>query len=125
MLKINKEIKDVDVKITTPIFQGVLNGQRQNFEAIYITCTSEELRLCIETHCSIDSIKKLKNKEKGDFSKDIIGMSYEDEFGWIYLSGDCECFIKRLSDTDYEFILKGTFEEIETYEIVFDEEFTL
>lgn len=63
---------------------------------LYITLKGNNFKLSIETVYDIDWIKELKNQGEKDISKYIIGLTYEDENGCIYLSDRSYCKLCRI-----------------------------
>lgn len=112
MLKINNvEYEKIEKFIDFDSFEAVVDGRKRKGKALYITLKSSIFKLGIETLFDYEWIIELKLNEEKDISKYIIGISYEDENGWMYLSDKCNCVINRIHKDSFGFNLIGNFEE--------------
>lgn len=108
----NKEYKSYDEKfIDFDPFEGIVNGKRKKCNVLYITLKENNFKLSIETTYDIEWIKELKIQDEKDISKYVIGLPYEDEKGWIYLSDKCNCTLCRINNDSFKINFDGLFEE--------------
>ncbi len=78
---------------------------------LYITLKGNNFKLSIETVYDIDWIKELKNQGEKDISKYIIGLTYEDENGCIYLSDRSYCKLCRINNDSFRIKFDGLYKE--------------
>ncbi len=107
----NNNYKQVDKLIYFNAFEGKVDGKPQKGKALFLNIKTSKLKLCIETTYDIEYLKKLKISEENNISKYIIGISYEDENGWMYLTNKCNCTICKFDEVSYKIQLDGHFEE--------------
>lgn len=122
----NKNIDVLERYVNFDLFEGTIDGEKRKCNVLYITCVTNDFRLSIETMYDINWIKELKINDKKDISKYIMGLPYEDDKGWIYLEGECNCALNRINNNTYEIELNGTFEECnEKFNIKYKEIFKI
>lgn len=127
MLKINNiEYENIEKFIDFNSFEAVVDGIKRKDKALYITLKTDSFKLSIESAFDYEWIIDIKLNEEKDISKYIIGLSYEDKNGWMYLTNKCNCIINRIGEDTYKFCLNGNFEECnEIFNIEYDDTFKI
>lgn len=107
----NKNIDVLERYIDFDLFEGTIDGKKRKCNVLYVTCVTDNFKISIETAYNIEWVRKLKINDKKDISKYIMGLPYEDDKGWIYLTDECNCTLNKINNNLYEIELDGIVEE--------------
>ena len=126
MITLNdKKYEQVAVKVTYGKYDVKQNGQQRVGVSPIIEFKFDDILLGIETTYDREWLKELKINDKQDISKYVSDVPFEDEQGFISLIGGiCECYITRVSETEFIIDLNLDTNDSDDIKIILNEKVT-
>lgn len=127
LLKLNNiEYKKAEKCAVFDSYDATITGVRKKGKALYMSVSTDKFLIGIETVYDLEWIREFKMQEERDISKYIVGLEYEDERGFLYLSNKCYCTLCRISADSFKIFLDGSFEERgEKFDIEYIDDFKI
>ena len=92
LLKLNNiEYKKAEKCAVFDSYDATITGVRKKGKALYMSVSTDKFLIGIETVYDLEWIREFKMQEERDISKYIVGLEYEDERGFLYLTNKCYC----------------------------------